>query len=275
MAAMPTLTPGAVVFLSVVCGALGGVGATLALRHSAPESRPDAPERAPTGVPEGPTPGPTLTAAPESAGRGLEELRARLEAQDARLARLDVLAERLEAVGALAQLQDRVEPKGPSTEPDAGAPRRREQHEELATSIGLKGERAKAFVELVGDLTKRLMEVERQHAKTAEDGDVTTISIAGHAADNERLRGELDTWVGRNLEAAERGKLVESGDYAVLLHRLGSQPRRITIRTTDDQVLLRDEVRGEAGTSGAMSLEVGGPLGLKEILLSDYRHLLR
>lgn len=117
--------------------------------------------------------------------------------------------------------------------------------------------------------------MERQHAKKSVDGDTTTITIEGHAADNDRLRGELETWVGRNLEAGERDRLAESGEYAVMLHRLGSQPRAITVRTAEGQVLLRDEVRGTPGESGAMSLEVGGPAGLKDVLLSDYAHLLR
>jgi hypothetical protein len=285
MGVVTTLSPARAVVVSTLCGVLGGGCAALAVRLLLPPAAQDGSAATPktgspvpTRPPEPTTSAPILTPAPDAVERAALATRAKLEAHDARLARLEVLRDRLEAAGLLEE-----PPNSPAEAPqplpvakDTPSQTLRKQYERLAAELGLKAERAKAFVDVMTDTTQRMTEMERAHARKTVDGDVTTVTIEGHAADAQRLSTELEAWVGRNLEADERERIVETGEYGTLLHRLGSRPRVITVRVADGEVKLTDQVReGPGGRSASMSIEIGGPAGLKDLLLADYAHLLR
>jgi hypothetical protein len=281
MPRVTTPSSASVVLLSVLSGAVGGAGAALAVRHFVPEpSRAEQPAPARTAVtqpPQPPAASAELTTAPKASERAALETKAKLELVEARLARLDQLRERLETSGVLDALTTKPEDenRAGAAADDATTRRLREQFESTAATAGLKGERAKAFVDAAVDMTRRAEEMERLHAKKSVDGGVTTITIEGHAVDAERLRTEFETWVGRHLESAERETMAKTGEYGVLVYRLGSQPRTITVRTADGQVTLKDQARSAPGEPPSMAIEVSGPAAIKEMLLADYAHLLR
>ncbi len=144
----------------------------------------------------------------------------------------------------------------------------------LAKDLGLDAGRAKAFKTSYESFLEKAKALEKENATVARDGDTTTITIKPFGQAGEQLRREWDDYVDSTLTADEKQGYDKRGARNQLIgNRGGDWTRTVKIKEAGGTISVGDSA--DDGKGGKTQQVMEGPAMAREVILSDYAHLLK
>ena len=145
--------------------------------------------------------------------------------------------------------------------------------EKLARGLGLDASRVDDFGRSYEQFVAKIKVLEKAHATVRRDGDTTTLTIEPFGPAGEQLRQEWDDYVAQALSSEEREQYETRAVRNQLLgNRAGDGTRTIRIKEAGGSIQIDDEWEG--GDGAQTNQVVQGPAAARDLILSDYAHLL-